>query len=159
MFGAWWSSVALVFGCSRRWAVSVNPRRFPDRWLLHVGLRSAAGVRRLSYSAALDGGQSVLALGSFRTGGYWILAATGLLRPRLSAVSTLRGDGGNVPRLCVCTEVLKALKARRTAGAASVQCSHLCSRLASPCSLFEARTIRSFYVSSSGKSSALRFSL
>ena len=56
-----------------------------------------------------------------RTGGYWILAATGLLRPRLSEVSTLRGDGGNVPRLCVCTEVLKALKARRTAGAASVQ--------------------------------------
>ena len=131
----------------------------PEAINLSFSFRSAAGVQRLSSSAAFGGGRQASTFGSSRTGGYWILAATGLLRPRLSAVSTLRGDGGNVPRLCVCTEVLKALKARRTAGAASVQCSHLCSRLASPCSLFEARTIRSFYVSSSGKSSALRFSL
>ena len=93
--------------------------------------RSTAGVQRLSSSAAFGGGRQASTFGSSRAGGSWILAATGLLRPRLSEVSTLSGDGGNVPRLCVCTEVLKALKARRTAGAASVQpsvqppCQHL----------------------------------
>ena len=93
----------------------------PEAINLSFSFRSAAGVQRLSSSAAFDGGRQALTFGSFRTGGYWILAATGLLRPWLSEVSTLRGDGGDVPRLCVCTEVLKALKARRTAGAASVQ--------------------------------------
>jgi len=93
----------------------------PEAINLSFSFRSAAGVQRLSSSAAFGGGRQASTFGSSRTGGYWILAATGLLRPRLSEVSTLRGDGGNVPRLCVCTEVLKALKARRTAGAASVQ--------------------------------------
>ena len=85
----------------------------PEAINLSFSFRSTAGVQRLSSSAAFGGGRQASTFGSSRTGGYWILAATGLLRPRLSLseVSTLRGDGGNVPRLCVCTEVLKALKA------------------------------------------------
>ena len=93
----------------------------PEAINLSFSFRSTAGVQRLSSSAAFGGGRQASTFGSSRAGGSWILAATGLLRPRLSEVSTLSGDGGNVPRLCVCTEVLKALKARRTAGAASVQ--------------------------------------
>ena len=80
---------------------------------LSFSLRSAAGVQQLSSSAAFGGGRQASTFGSSRAGGSWILAATGLLRPRLSEVSTLSGDGGNVPRLCVCVVI------RRTACAAS----------------------------------------
>ena len=87
----------------------------PEAINLSFSFRSTAGVQRLSSSAAFGGGRQASTFGSSRTGGYWILAATGLLRPRISEVSTLRADGGDVPRLCVCTGL------RRTAVAASVQ--------------------------------------
>ena len=85
----------------------------PEAINFYFSLRSAAGVQRLSSSAAFDGGRQALTFGSFRTGAYWILAATGLLRPWLSEVSALRGDGGYVLRLCICAVI------RQTAGAAS----------------------------------------
>ena len=92
---------------------------------LSFSLRSAAGVQRLSSSAAFGGGRQASTFGSSRTGGYWILAATGLLRRgfrryRLCAVTaaTSRGlasappggktDGGSSQRAAICAAALPA---------------------------------------------------
>ena len=51
------------------------------------------GVLRLSYSAALDGGQSVLTVGGFRTGGLRISAHSAASAVSTAAVSVVSAHG------------------------------------------------------------------